>query len=227
MNFSITPNTEVKLLSEKSQLVKELVGFSKKQTFNATSSRQLELITRLDIESDLDARFNALRTEFGFKRRELSVAGPIDCAGTISTPAFRYHITVEIDESDSSRVIWRRMISDVVDAPSVFSNQFQRVFNDEFKVLEIKLESPLEVETIIDRLEEGECETIQIDYDRNATWCEIKISAVACVVRIEDEAIRVISSKSIAPRDLVSQFYEVQKQFGGDATLHPGEIGDD
>ena len=47
------------------------------------------------------------------------------------------------------------------------------------------------------------------------------------MVRIEDEAIRVISSKSIAPRDLVSQFYEVQKQFGGDATLHPGEIGDD
>ena len=219
MNFNITPNTEVKLLSEKSQLVKELTGFSKKQSQSMTSSRQVELVTLLDIEADLDARFNALRNEFGFKRRELSVAGPVECAGTISTPAFRYHITVDLDENDSNRVVWRRMISDVVDAPAVFGSEFQTVFGDEFRVLEIQLESALEIETIIDRVEEASDERIQIDYDRNATWCEIKTLAVACVVRIEDETIRVISSKGIAPRDLVSQFYEVQKQFGVDASL--------
>lgn len=227
MNFCTTPNTEVKLLSERCQAIKELAGYRKLQRGDAVPSpNQLARIACADLESDLDARFNGLRSGFGFKRRDLTVDGPIDGAGTISTPAFRYHINVEVDSSDTSRVIWRRVISDVVDAESVFSRSFQDVFMDEFRVLEIQLQDALNVEEIIDRVEEAGNDQIQIDYDRHASWCEIKTAAVDLTVRVQQETIRVISSKSITPRNLVAQYYEIQKQFIQDAACDSAETND-
>ena len=52
-----------------------------------------------------------------------------------------------------------------------------------------------------------------LDYDRNATWCEIKISPVDLAVRVHADRIRVISSKGITPQGLVAEYYEIQRQF--------------
>lgn len=227
MNFCKTPNTEVKLLSERCQAIKELAGYRKLQRGDTVPSpNQLARMAHADLESDLDARFKGLRSGFGFKRRNLTVDGPIDGAGTISTPAFRYHINVELDSSDTSRVIWRRVISDVVDAESVFSRSFLDVFTDEFRVLEIQLQDALNVEEIIDRVEEAGNDRIQIDYDRHASWCEIKTAAVDLAVRVQQGTIRVISSKSITPRNLVARYYEIQKQFIEDAACDSTEPND-
>ena len=108
---------------------------------------------------------------------------------------------------------WRRTISDVMEAESVFSRPFLDVFGDEFRILEIQLENGLDVEQIIDRVEESENDSMKIDYDRNATWCEIKISPIDLAVRVHADRIRVISSKGITPQGLVAEYYEIQRQF--------------
>ncbi len=225
MNFCNPPKTEVKLLSETYQPIRELAGY-RKQSWGDTvpSSNQLARLVSVELESDLDARFRALRSSFGLKRRDLTVDGPVDGAGTISTPAFRYHVNVELDPDDSSRVVWRRTITDVVDAESVFGTSFQAVFHHEFRVLEIQLQGTLEVEEIIDRVEESTEDQIRVDYDRHANWCEITTEVVDLVVRVQTSMIRVISTKGITPRNLVTQYYEIQKQFIPDVVGHSLEV---
>ncbi len=214
MDFCNSSNRETRLLSERQQAIRELAGYSKRSWGNnAPTSDQLARMAMAEMEADLDARFNGLRSRFGFKRRDLTVDGPIDGAGTIATPVFRYHINVELDATDSSQIVWRRTISDVMEAESVFSRPFLDVFGDEFRILEIQLENGLDVEQIIDRVEESDNDSMQIDYDRNATWCEIKISPVDLAVRVHADRIRVISSKGITPQVLVAEYYEIQRQF--------------
>ena len=225
MNFCNTPKTEVKLLSETCQPIRELAGYRKRSWGDAIPNpNQLARLASVELESDIDTRFRALRARFGLKRRDLTVDGPVDGAGTISTPAFRYHVNVELDPDDSSQVVWRRAIADVVDAESVFSTSFQGVFNDEFRVLEIQLQGTLDVEEIIDRVEEAREDRIRVDYDRHANWCEITTEVVDLVVHVQKRMIRVISTKGITPRNLVTQYYEIQKQFIPDAAGHSLEV---
>ena len=226
MNFSKTPKTESKLLSETYQPLKELAGYQKRSWADtAPSPSQLARLVSRELESDLDARFRALRSSFGLKRRDLKVDGPVDGAGTISTPAFSYHVNVELDPDNSSQIVWRRVISDVVDAEAVFSLAFQGVFNDEFRVLEIQLQGTLDVEEIIDRVEESSETQIRVDYDRHANWCEIRTEVTDLVVRVEEKMIRVISTKGITPGNLVARYYEIQKQFIPEGVGHSLETG--
>lgn len=166
-----------------------------------------------DIETDLDAVFGKLRSAFGFKRRQLSVQGPVEGSGSISTPAFEYRIDLLPDSGGNDRVIWQRSVGRIEQPQFVFCDDFKSAFGDVLGILEVELSAALDVESIIDHVEDTGSETWKLDYDRDATWCEIRVVDTGVTMRIEKDLISVAGRETLLPVELFECYWQLQEQF--------------
>ena len=208
---------DVRLLEESSILVKELAGFQKQhrvpKTIGERDLRYIHEIAEAEIDAELQQVFSALRSAFKFKRKEISVMGPDEGGGVISTPNFNYELFLIHDAEDSSRVQWRRSITGIRTPSRVFCDEFTDVFGTRFRILEIATRDELEIEKIIDAFEDAEVDEMQIDYDKDATWCEIELAASATALRVSANCIRVQSQRALNPQSLLQAFLDVQEHF--------------
>jgi len=207
----------VRLIDERRELIKQLDGFQKHHrvptTCNETDKRFLADITQRQLNSDLQEIFASLRKSYGLKRKQISVVGPADGGGVISTEFFNYEIHVAHDESDPSRIVWRRSITEIGEPARVFAGPFEQVFGKRFSVLEIVTQQALDLESIVDHIEDTELETVSVDYDKDLTWCEIQLLDSTTSVVIREDAIQVISRREVSPQELLESFFEIQRQF--------------
>ena len=168
---------QIRLVDEVTGEIKRLSGFKKGYRVpDKVSDRDHALVAEAafgEMNEDLETAFTGLRSAFKFKRKEISVAGPEAGFGAITTPVFSYEISVSQLEDRPSHYCIRRVISDIRDPERSLGSEFETVFSDRFRALEITAESEFDVEAIIDRVEDAESETITVDYDKHATWCEI------------------------------------------------------
>jgi len=92
--------------------VKELAGFRKTHSLperaNEWARKYVNRIAQPDIKADLDNTFDAVREQFGYKRKDLDVSAERDGLGFIRTPDFEYTVTVEVNPDDPTEVIWRQ-----------------------------------------------------------------------------------------------------------------------
>ena len=208
---------EVRLLHETIQPFKDLNGFQKHHRVPQTESignRQfLAEITAPDLDADLQQTYSSLRSGFGLKRKELTVTGPVDGAGVIVTPFFAYEINAFLCEEDVSRVAWRSAISQIRVPDHIFSDSFQNTFGNRFSILEVTTAAPLNIETIIDHVEDAELDSVSVNFDKDATWCEIRVANTQASVHVKDHSIRINSLVDGSPRKLLETFLDFQQQF--------------
>jgi len=206
-----------RLLAEQNTPIKQLVGFQKHHriptTAGAGDQRFICELAETQIDEDLQSIFSALRKCYGLKRIEISVDGPADGGGVITTPYFNYELQVCQNEDEPSKVIWSRAITEITEPARVFAGPFDQVFGKQFTVLEISTEGPLDLESIVDHIEDLDVETVKVDYDKDLTWCELEILNSQTSVWLSDQSIRVISLQEITPQELLESFLEIQHQF--------------
>lgn len=205
--------------------VKALSGFQKHHRVPTGDDdarlRYIAGIAHDDIDANLSKTFSKLKSAFGFKRREISVEGPVDGSGSIVTPYFSYHIDLLLDEDSESRIVWRRSIKSIKNHEQVFSSEFHSVFGESFDFLEWDLPESLNLEAIIDHVEDAEAKDVGIDYDKDVTWCEISMPALLTVMRIDSDSMTVTRKSASRPEELLQSFWELQKRFL--ETLDAGE----
>ncbi len=212
--------SSVRLLREQVIPIQSLNGFHKHHripsAWTVNDVRFLASITEAEVDNDLQQTFAKLRSTFGFKRKQISVSGPRDGSGMITTPYFNYEIVVTLDRDDASKSLWQRSISDVVDPGQTFNAAFQKSFGNMFSILEISTIELLDLEDIVDHVEEAESDNVQVDYDKDLTWCEIQVADSIASVKIRDNSIRVVSRQEVSPRQLLEAFLDVQAKFLAD-----------
>lgn len=199
------------------QQIKSLAGFEKHHRIpEGDIESRLRFLGRIasdNVGRDLDEVFGKLKSVFGFKRRELAVDGPVDGSGSIATPAFDYRIGLQLDPTSDDHVLWQRSISGIRQPDTVFCNEFRKAFGDSLGFLQIALSTPLDIKSIIDRVEDspgGEC---SIDYDRDATWCEIKVIDSPTTMRIDEDQISVKGAMPLSPAELFEHYWRMQQKF--------------
>ena len=98
----------VRLVDERNEPVKQVSGFAKHHrvptTCGAGDQRFIFELTHRDVDHDLQEVFKSLRTSYGLKRKEISVAGPEDGTGVITTPFFNYEFHVAQERSLQSHL---------------------------------------------------------------------------------------------------------------------------
>jgi len=178
----------VSFVGEVASRVKDLSGWKKSYSVpDAASSRDQAFIASTsanELKQDIDAVYDALRQAFGFKRRELSVAEPADGTGSIVSPLFSYSISVSLNAANSTEVIWTRTVDSISEPRVVATEAFAQVFDGVFRTLQFALPGRVDVEDCIDAIEDAEIADLSIDYDREATYCELRFAEASGAIRI-------------------------------------------
>ncbi len=216
----------VRLVSEQNSSIKQLDGFQKHHRVPVAASsgdqRFVADLAESQIDADMQKVFSALRKSYGLKRKEISVDGPTEGGGVVTTPFFCYQIQVSQDQEAPSKVIWSRSITEISEPARVFAGPFDEVFGRQFSVMEILTRQPLDLEAIVDHIEDLEQDSVSVDYDKDLTWCELNVLDSTTNVRLGDSCIRVVSRQDVTPQELLESFLDIQKRFI--ATLSVGEV---
>ncbi len=219
--------SDVCLLQETVQPFKQLSGFQKHHRVpHMGSSSDIQFLADIaaaDLDAELQKTFANLRSGFGFKRKELTVSGPAEGGGMIVTPYFTYELNVFLLEEDPSQVAWRSAVANILQPEQIFTDSFQRAFGNRFSVLEVSTSAPLDIEAIIDHIEDAELDSVNVNYDKDISWCEIFVAKAQATVKIRDCAIRVTSLEEVSPRRLLEKFLNIQEEFlaSFDCGSHP------
>ena len=206
----------IRLIAEETGEIKRLSGFKKGHRIPDSNSNRdaafLAEISAEQLDTDLVATFAALRDVYGFKRREISVSGPEEGFGAISTPCFNYEIAVSQLQDQPSRYCLRRSITRIQDPIRVLSAEFESVFSNRFRTIEVLAESNFDIEAIIDRIEEADANSVSVDYDKNVSWCKISLGPVQ--VEVAGNRIRIVDEQNGQQlRELFGTFQSVQKKY--------------
>lgn len=203
------------LLADDVRSIRAMVGFKKTHQIPTEVNRYAETfvagLAAETIESEVDGLFAQLKTAFRFKRADVSVAKPKDGTATIVTPYFNYSVSVSVNPKDPSEVIWHRQVSEIKDLEKILSEPFANVFQDRFSTVELIAPAPVNLESIIDRIEELDNNKIKLEYDSEVTWCKIQIKGIPDEFYITPYKFSVSRKHNASPKLLLESFFKIQQ----------------
>ncbi len=206
---------KVRLYDERQVSVRSLSGFQKTHRVpdrvNDATESFVARIAKEDIDADLDAVHEALRTTFDFKRKDLET-NVSSGGGSIITPYFDYEVTVSINPDDPSEALWLRQVHNIRDPDKILTDEFDQAFQGMFDTLEFTSGKTIKVADVIDQIEALDDDSISIDYDKSFRSCSISVDGMDARIRITTDAISIVRSTGKSPRMLIESFFEVQKK---------------
>jgi hypothetical protein len=209
----------ISFMSERSSSVKSLTGFKKGNAIpdRATIGAQtfIAQIAREQISDDLKEYFTALKSAFKFKRADICVTDENDGTGTIITPYFNYSVSVQQDAENPSQVIWHRHVDAIKEPEQVFSPRFATVFERVFDTVEFTMTLEIDLGALIDSIETLDDDRIAIEYDPNATHCELSIDGVVGEIHLTKRSMRIVHPNADAPPNLLRSFLAIQSAILG------------
>ena len=209
---SIVPQN-LRLESLRRQSIKQLSGFESRLRMPDSADRRIEFLGRIaeqEFDQDLDDLYRKLKDQFGFKRRNLIVSDPVDGSAGIQTDAFHYQVNLLVCPESIEHVIWQRCICFIQQVEILSRSEFQTVFGDRMDRLCVDLDSDIDITDVIDHFEDLAPEDIEIDYDRQATWCELTIHGSTAKMRIQSDQFVVTDPKLTNVVELFECYFELQ-----------------
>ncbi len=204
---------------ERSAKIRDLSGYQKNYRLpdaNTPSAQKwLHRLAFPDIQADLDEKFNAIREDLGFKRKDLECVLEPDGFGFIRTPAFDYAVSVTLDAADPTMFSWRRELSQFAKADLLNKPALRKVFPDALETLEFHFDQVIDIEELVDRVEDNKPAGVKIRVGGDASYCEVTVAGFAGKVRVEKSLLRIDGPSGLGPASLVEQFFAFQAQFGG------------
>src|SRR5439155_66101 len=169
---------------------------------------------RPDIKADLDATFDMIREQFGYKRKDLEASAERDGLGFIRTPDFEYTVSVALNADDPAEVIWRREVGRLSDPDFVRSEPFAAVFGAAFDRLVFEFALPVNVAEFVDRIEERPLEGVKINVASGSNAAEVKLAGFAGRIAVTRTAVE-IEGRSGATAGLLDRFLDFLRKFEG------------
>lgn len=204
--------------AESTGRVKDLAGFRKTHTLpdraNEWARKYVNRIAAVDIKTDLDNTFDAVRDQFGYKRKDLDVSAERDGLGFIRTPDFEYTVTVAVNPDDPSEVIWRREVGRLSDPEFVRSEGFVTVFGSMFNKLVFEFTVPVNVAEFVDRIEDDPPEGVKVSVGSESDVAEVKLAGFAGHVTVTRGAVE-IEGRTGTTVGLLDQFLTFLRKFSG------------
>jgi len=197
--------------------VRELAGYRKSHTLperaNDWARKYVNRVAAADIKADLDATFDMVREEFGYKRKDLDVSAERDGVGFIRTPDFEYTVTVEVNPDDTTGVIWRRELGRMSGPEFVRSEGFRNVFGARFDQLVFEFGAAVDVAEFVDRIEDAPPEGVKVSVASDSGAAVVALAGFAGRVSVTRDAV-VIAGQTGNPASLLEQFLAFLRKFG-------------
>lgn len=159
-----------------------------------------------ELAADLNDVYDKLKKSFGFKRRELTATEPEEGSGSIITPYFNYSVHVTLNPEELDEVTWTRTVEAIKVPEQITSGAFADVFDDVFDTLEFALPVRINVEDFIDAAEESMTADVTIEYDRQATYCELRLNGADGSVTVTADTLSIVHDLPTRTQRLMDSF---------------------
>ncbi len=209
----------VSLRSETYCRVRDLPGW--KRTYRVpdkADDANNAFIARLvekELTRDLDNVFSGLKKAFAFKRRDVEAPEPAAGAGSILTPYFNYSIAIILNPDDPSEAIWTRRIDAIRQPEQLTTKAFETVFENAFDTIDCTFPAPVDVEAFIDGVEDAELPDLTIDYDREATYCNLELRGAAGELQLTAVLLSITHPASPTTAALVESYETIRSFVSG------------
>jgi hypothetical protein len=189
-----------------------------------SAKRFVARVANADVKADLDEVYEAARERLGYKRKDLDAATGPDGFGVLRTPDFEYTVTAALDTEDPSRVAWRREIGGFADPGFVRSPEFDAVFGKLFDQLVFEFAAPVDVESLVDRLEDRPVKGVKVHVSSDGGSCDVTLAGFAGRVTVDRHALTVRgrAGNSAGLLDQFLAFLQTVGPLGERAALPPG-----
>jgi hypothetical protein len=196
------------------KMVRYLSGFNSRFHFvpsevTPRTENFVATIAEQNLQGEADEVYQSIRKGLGYTRRDLKPTSNLG-SRSIITPDFDFELTVRLNPDDPSRVIWRRVISNIRNPQILFEASFDAVFSECFDTLEFHSTSPIDVEALIDRIEMLDDEAITLDYPSDASSAEIRIAGMRDSIRVDPFSIVFHADFVKRPSELLQRFSEMR-----------------
>lgn len=199
--------------------VRDLRGFKKNfrlpDSASASQQRQVLRMAEDDLKADIDEKYNRLREQLGFKRKDLETSIASDGFASIRTPAFDYSVAIRLDETDPTNLIWQREIGQIADPDVLQAPGFRDVFGSMLDSLSFDFENPVDLEVLVDRLEADIDSGLHIRVSSDLSECQVTPMGFAGIITITPQSMQIAGRPGCSPEVLVEQFFQFQTRYGG------------
>jgi len=116
-------------------------------------------------------------------------------------------------EDSHRNVVIRRSVRNITSADVITGEEFFEAFGTHFNQLEVACDKPLDLESIIDQIEDADASDVDLDYDKDITYCTIGLNSMSTSIAVQPNLIHVKGPLDVTPADLVHSFFEMQDCF--------------
>ena len=113
-------------------------------------------------------------------------------------------------------MIWIRTVDSFVAPEQISTAAFSEVFDGVFDTLELSLPTKVQIEDFIDAVEAARITDVSLDYDRDATYCDIQIAGASGKLRLSPGQLSLSHSVPTKTAKLIESFVTtwnlIQKQ---------------
>ncbi len=219
----------VSLSSNRRLPIKQLRNFEShfKIPTNCDSKSQkfVQRVAQQDLALLLDQFYDAFRSIYGFKRKQLKAYGPTpDGVGSIQTPKFGLEVSAHQSCSEPESAILKKEIVRLVDWNEMLSHEFKNLCGAENWSLCRQWDVTMQLDDLIDAIEESNCADLQLQYDRQITRVEISNLALPGVLVVYPQHYEFgVQKNPIKPDQLIAAFKAFKNQLeelSNNATQH-------
>ena len=171
-----------------------------------------------DVAREIEDCFQALRTQLGYKRRQLRVTLESDAAA-IATPDFEFHLVVCQDPEAPGHARVRRTIEHVTSPQVVAAPAFAQAFADGFDGLDLTVGPRIDVGALIDRLEDEEPPGWTLDYGFEASALRLAHPDIPLAVDVTADRVRLVGPRPQPPALLLEAAEAALTAMGGHEAL--------
>ncbi|MDQ8184907.1 hypothetical protein [Pelagicoccus sp. SDUM812002] len=217
-------NDEVKVLVSSLAIVgrtrgevRRLAAFDKKRhtvpdrVCGATQAF-LEKLCEEELTGEAEELFQAVREQFGYKRKEISLDVGAGFA-RLQTKDFVLEIRYELEEEDPGDYVIETSVKDVASRDLLESAPFNASVGRRFDRLRCSLSGQVSVESVIDAVEEDESGETRVDYPSDCSNCTVTIEGVAGEVFVDGLVLEVRYGKLTSAGALMETFERIGAQF--------------
>lgn len=215
-----SPNTAlpaVLLVRTRRSRVRDLKGYRKSHQlpteYNDHTAAFIARIAADDLAEHLEHRFSDFRRQLKCRRTDLIVTEPEAGLAAITTPWFEYQIRATLAPDNPAEVVWRWQLADLHSAERIDSPEIASLFQGFFDTVELTPAMSIDVAELIDRMEDLRPAGVLLDYDRQATWCSLQLTAASAALTVTSDLLSFTIASPPAPATLLQAFLHARASF--------------
>lgn len=202
--------------------VRRLAGFDKKRhsvpdrVCGATQGF-LEKLCELELGEQAEELFQAVRDQFGYKRREITLNVGSGFA-RLETKDFALELRYELDEEDAADYVLETSVGEVASRELLESGPFNGSIGNRFDRLRCTLAGQVSVESVIDAVEADETGLVRVEYPSDCSSCTVRIEGMPGEVYIDGAVLEVRYGKLTSAAALMGAFESVGERLFEDVS---------